>query len=92
MKTIATITMLLALCMCAWACEETRVEPPPCGDVEFDPYNCGRCGNVCPEGFGCCNGCFRLDRNEEHCGECYNRCTLDEVCLAGACEPKGGTP
>jgi len=42
-----------------------------------------RRGTVCrtPEGRRCVN----TDRNEDHCGECGNRCGANETCVDGRC-------
>jgi hypothetical protein len=57
--------------------------------------NCVRRGDdkvcACPEGKSRCNDrCVNLQRNERHCGECFNRCAEGQECVDGVCQ--GGCP
>ncbi len=58
--------------------------------------NCVRRGDdkvcACPEGQRRCGDrCVNLQRNERHCGECFNRCAEGEECVGGECQG-GGCP
>ena len=57
-----------------------------CTNVVFDRFNCGRCGNVCAEGEGCCGGrCVSLNTTE-NCGGCFAGCLEAEICVNGTCQ------
>jgi hypothetical protein len=52
--------------------------------------NCVRRGDdkvcACPEGKSRCGDrCVNLQRNERHCGECFNRCAEGQECDHGVC-------
>ena len=66
-------------------------------------WNCIRRGDDevcgCPEGQRRCNDrCVNLQRNENHCGECFNQCPEGSECMRGDCQgqgscvQQGGTP
>jgi hypothetical protein len=64
-------------------------------DSQCCSRNCVRRGDDkvcgCPEGQRRCNDrCVNLDRNENHCGSCGNRCAPGEECDNGECG--GGEP
>jgi hypothetical protein len=61
-------------------------------DSQCCSKNCVRRGDGkvcgCPEGQRRCNDrCVNLQRNENHCGSCSNRCAAEETCVNGACCP-----
>jgi hypothetical protein len=78
-----------------------------CGDdcvvtsnLQTDPDNCGRCGNVCSTGrcaagrcscpagtTNCNNSCENLQTSESSCGACGVRCPYQYSCSAGQCVP-----
>ena len=62
-----------------------------CTNVVFDRFNCGRCGNVCAAGEGCCGGrCVSLNTTE-NCGGCSVGCHKAEICVNGTCQcPQAG--
>ena len=86
---------------CEYWCAEGAVRcDGTCTLLKYDPYNCGACGNVCPEstacfGGGCgecpgelvnCGGeCVYLSSDHEHCGACFNDCRSFR-CVEGVCE------
>ena len=44
----------------------------------------GRC--QCKAGWDeCAGGCYRLSRDERHCGACHRACAGDRTCRGGAC-------
>ena len=62
-----------------------------CTNVVFDRFNCGRCGNECAAGEGCCGErCVPLNTNQ-NCGCCgcgcleTEQCILDETTQAYTC-------
>jgi hypothetical protein len=56
-----------------------------CAYLPGDLQNCGRCGNACPAGTGCCNGqCTSLSTNQ-NCGTCGNICRGNLSCRDGVC-------
>jgi len=44
----------------------------------------GRCRCV-PGRTNCGGRCFRLDRDERHCGACDTACPADKICRSGLC-------
>jgi hypothetical protein len=59
-------------------------------DSQCCSKNCVRRGDDkvcgCPEGQSRCNDrCVNLDRNENHCGSCSNRCAEGQECVGGVC-------
>jgi hypothetical protein len=84
----------------AWA-DDCRTLGRECRrDSQCCSRNCIRRGDdkvcACPEGKTRCNDrCVNLDRNERHCGSCFNRCEAGEECVGGGCEgscQSGTTP
>ena len=52
-----------------------------CTNVVFDRFNCGRCGNECAVGEGCCGGrCVPLN-TRQNCGGCGSACLVTEQCV-----------
>jgi hypothetical protein len=79
----------------AWADDCRRLGRECRRDSQCCSRNCVRRGDDkvcgCPEGKTRCNDrCVNLDRNENHCGECFNRCDDGEQCVRGECQ--GGCP
>jgi hypothetical protein len=78
----------------AWADDDCRRLGRGCRrDSQCCSKNCIRQGDEkvcgCPEGKTACNErCVNLDRNDNHCGECFNRCDEEVECIEGVC---GGT-
>jgi len=57
-----------------------------CTTVGMDRSNCGRCGNECATGEGCCGGkCVPLNTHE-HCSGCFAGCHEAEICVDGSCQ------
>jgi hypothetical protein len=54
-------------------CEQTLCSGFVCTDLSSDDFNCGQCGNPCPDGRGCRNGT---------CEDCRRS---GEVCAGGDC-------
>ena len=83
----------------AWANDCRRLGRQCRRDSQCCSRNCIRQGDVkvcdCPEGKTACNErCVNLDRNDNHCGECFNRCAEDQECVDGMCRgdcPSGST-
>ena len=83
----------------AWADDCRRLGRECRRDSQCCSKNCVRRGDDkvcgCPEGKSRCGlRCVNLETNEDHCGECFNRCDegqecVDSVC-AGGCVPDGG--
>src|SRR5215213_4455284 len=78
----------------AWADDCRRLGRECRRDSQCCSKNCVRRGDDkvcgCPEGKTACNDrCVNLQRNENHCGECFNRCPEGQECVDGVC---GGTP
>ena len=52
-----------------------------CTNVVFDRFNCGRCGNECAPGEGCCGErCVPLNTTQ-NCGCCGCGCLETEQCV-----------
>ena len=52
-----------------------------CTNVVFDRFNCGRCGNECAAGEGCCGErCVPLNTNQ-NCGGCGAACFGTAQCV-----------
>src|SRR5215203_251878 len=67
----------------AWADDCRRLGRECRRDSQCCSRNCVRRGDDkvcgCPEGKSRCGvRCVNLDRNENHCGECFNRCAPGE--------------
>jgi hypothetical protein len=74
----------------AWADDCRRLGRECRRDSQCCSRNCIRRGDDkvcgCPEGKSRCNDrCVNLDRNENHCGECFNRCDEGVECVEGMC-------
>jgi hypothetical protein len=51
-----------------------------------DGAKCKKDTCKCKSGRTECGGkCYKLDKDEKHCGACNNRCTGPELCLSGVC-------
>jgi len=79
----------------AWADDCRRLGRECRRDSQCCSKNCVRRGDGkvcgCPEGKSRCGvRCVNLKRNENHCGECFNRCDDGEQCVRGECQ--GGCP
>jgi hypothetical protein len=79
----------------AWANDCRRLGRECRRDSQCCSRNCIRRGDDkvcgCPEGKSRCNDrCVNLKRNENHCGECFNRCAEEEECVGGMCQGGGG--
>ena len=75
-----------------------------CIDTGTDRSNCGRCGEVCPDGQVCSQGaclapctggrtlcgsaCRDLQTDVAHCGACGNACPAMQTCAAARCVPR----
>src|SRR5215218_3735742 len=83
----------------AWADDCRRLGRECRRDSQCCSRNCIRRGDDkvcgCPEGKSRCNDrCVNLQKNEHHCGECFNRCEEGQECVGGMCEgscPPGDT-
>jgi hypothetical protein len=74
----------------AWANDCRRLGRQCRRDSQCCSNNCISQGDVkvcaCPEGKTACNErCVNLERNDNHCGECFNRCDEDVECVEGVC-------
>ena len=74
----------------AWADDCRRLGRECRRDSQCCSRNCIRRGDDkvcgCPQGKTRCNDrCVNLQRNENHCGECFNRCAEGEECVEGVC-------
>ena len=74
----------------AWANDCRRLGRECRRDSQCCSKNCVRRGDNkvcgCPEGKKRCGDrCVNLNRNENHCGECFNRCAPGEECDHGVC-------
>ena len=87
---------------CAYACVQGAVRcDGSCTFLDWDPNNCGGCGNVCPAstpycdwgncsecpaGQTKCNGfCADLNNDPFNCGVCGNVCAGGHVCFFATC-------
>jgi Stigma-specific protein, Stig1 len=78
-----------------WANDCRRLGRECRRDSQCCSRNCVRRGDdkvcACPEGKSRCGDrCVNLKRNENHCGECFNRCDEGVECVEGVCG--GGRP
>jgi Stigma-specific protein, Stig1 len=81
----------------AWANDCRRLGRECRRDSQCCSRNCVRRGDDkvcgCPEGKTRCNDkCVNLQRNERHCGECFNRCEEGQECEEGMCSGGGVCP
>jgi hypothetical protein len=83
----------------AWADDCRRLGRQCRRDSQCCSRNCIRRGDDkvcgCPQGqTRCKDRCVNRDRNENHCGACFNRCADGEKCVEGECQGGGctGTP
>ncbi len=79
----------------AWANDCRRLGRECRRDSQCCSRNCVRRGDDkvcgCPEGqTRCKDRCVNLKTNENHCGECFNRCEEGQECVKGMCS--GGEP
>ena len=79
----------------AWADDCRRLGRECRRDSQCCSRNCVRRGDDkvcrCPEGqTRCGDRCVNRQRNERHCGECFNRCPSGQECVRGECQ--GGEP
>ena len=78
----------------AWANDCRRLGRECRRDSQCCSRNCIRRGDDkvcgCPEGKTRCNDrCVNLNRNDNHCGDCFNRCEAGEECMRGECQGGG---
>jgi hypothetical protein len=78
-----------------WANDCRRLGRECRRDSQCCSRNCVRRGDDkvcgCPAGqTRCGERCVNLNRNENHCGECFNRCDEGQECLGRVCQ--GGCP
>jgi hypothetical protein len=78
----------------AWADGCRRLGRECRRDSQCCSRNCVRRGDdkvcACPEGqIRCKDRCVNLERNERHCGRCFNRCAEGEQCVDGVCQGGG---
>src|SRR5688500_15788761 len=88
-------TALASIPGVAWADDCRRLGRECRRDSQCCSRNCVRRGDdkvcACPQGrTRCGDRCVNLDRNERHCGRCFNRCAEGEQCVDGVCG--GGEP
>jgi hypothetical protein len=74
----------------AWANDCRRLGRACRRDSQCCSKNCIRQGDnkvcACPDGKTACNErCVNLETNDNHCGECFNRCDEDVECVNGMC-------
>ncbi|RLB52499.1 MAG: hypothetical protein DRJ42_14735 [Deltaproteobacteria bacterium] len=77
-----------------------------CADTDTDPLNCGGCGmdcsgGTCSSGVCTCDvdtpdmcpgiGCTDMQVDPMNCGRCGGVCPVGDSCVAGFCEPPGGS-
>jgi hypothetical protein len=79
----------------AWADDCRRLGRECRRDFQCCSENCVRRGDDkvcgCPEGKSRCGlRCVNRKTNENHCGECFNRCEQGQECMEGVCQ--GGEP
>jgi hypothetical protein len=75
----------------AWANDCRRLGRECRRDSQCCSRNCVRRGDDkvcgCPQGQSRCGDrCVNRERNENHCGECFNRCEPGEECVDGECQ------
>jgi hypothetical protein len=75
----------------AWANDCRRLGRECRRDSQCCSKNCIRQGDekvcACPEGKTPCNErCVNLERNDNNCGCCGNRCADDQECVGGVCQ------
>ncbi|MFO0605285.1 MAG: FG-GAP-like repeat-containing protein [Polyangiales bacterium] len=79
-----------------------------CVDVASDRAHCGACARACPDAAQTCiagacacpadrpafcgGACRDVQGDREHCGVCDHACLAGEVCVAGACLGRPGSP
>ena len=78
----------------AWADDCRRLGRGCRRDSQCCSKNCVRRGDDkvcgCPEGKSRCGlRCVNLQTNENHCGECFNRCDEGQECVRGECQGGG---
>jgi hypothetical protein len=76
----------------AWADDCRRLGRACRRDSQCCSRNCVRRGDDkvcgCPAGQTRCNDrCVNLQKNERHCGSCFNRCQTDQTYVGGVCCP-----
>lgn len=66
------------------SCDADVCEGPEHGEAICDE---GSCGAECDPNYDeCQQSCVDFQTNPDHCGECGNDCSEDEVCDGGSCE------
>ena len=88
-----TVTFVAAAC-----CAGTVSCSGACVDVNFDPNNCGSCGNACARDEVCRSGqcthcqntlcgsaCVDLVSDPNNCGSCGTVCATGVTCVGGFC-------
>ncbi len=58
----------------------------PCASVTCPTgQNCSNGACTCMTGMACSDGCFDLQNDQNHCGNCTTKCAADGACVSGAC-------